>query len=256
MSDVWSNKRLARRRAAKACAACLGFSVFSGAIADDQNQRCNEDAMLVFDASGSMSGNDRGGIGTTVTRIDRVREALRLVLPEVAPVRNVGLITYGPGPYNKCDNIELNLKPAPDAGEAIMAEVNKLQPAGRTPLTSAVQMAAEELKQTTDRGVIVLLTDGEDTCGGKPCSLAKSLKSSNEDIVVHVIGYRLEAAASAEGMFETRCLAEKTGGLYIAANSTEDLVEALRKTLSCQFITDLQPGTGAVHIAQRLHAQN
>ena len=37
---------------------------------------CREDAMIVFDASGSMAGNTSQGIATTVPRIDEVRSAL------------------------------------------------------------------------------------------------------------------------------------------------------------------------------------
>lgn len=49
--------------------------------------------MIVFDASGSMSGNEKLGIATTITRIDEVRSALARVLPSVTTHRRVGLIT-------------------------------------------------------------------------------------------------------------------------------------------------------------------
>ena len=69
--------------------------------AADQGERnpCTEDAMIVFDASGSMAGNVNQGIATTIPRIDEVRGALATVLPTVTRARRVGLITYGPGPY-------------------------------------------------------------------------------------------------------------------------------------------------------------
>ena len=54
---------------------------------------CNEDAMIVFDASGSMSGTVGLGIATPVTRIDEVRAALGAVLPSATKFRRVGLIT-------------------------------------------------------------------------------------------------------------------------------------------------------------------
>jgi Ca-activated chloride channel family protein len=93
-------------------AAVLGLSVASTAAAGapESPGACIEDAMIVFDASGSMSGNEKLGIATTVTRIDEVRSALAKVLPEATRFRRVGLISYGPGPYNQC-NFRLNLKP-------------------------------------------------------------------------------------------------------------------------------------------------
>ena len=103
--------------------------------------------MLVFDASGSMSGNGWGygsESPTTVSRIDKVRSALAKVLPSVTRFRHVGLISYGPGPYKQC-NVRLNLKPMGNAADQILREVNALVPAGRTPLTSAVEQAANVL---------------------------------------------------------------------------------------------------------------
>ncbi len=81
--------------------------------------------MLVFDASGSMSGNGWGygsESPTTISRIDKVRSALTKVLPSITRFRRVGLITYGPGPYNQC-NVHLNLKPTKNAADQIMREV-------------------------------------------------------------------------------------------------------------------------------------
>jgi Mg-chelatase subunit ChlD len=125
---------------------------------------CTEDAMIVFDASGSMSGNQVLGIPNSRARIDEVRAALAQVLPTAAAHRRVGLITYGPGPYNQC-NVKLDLKPTPDAAKLIMSAVNALVPAGKTPLTSGVEQAAEALDYRRKPGVIVVVTDGEETCG-------------------------------------------------------------------------------------------
>lgn len=196
---------------------------------------CNEDAMLVFDASGSMAGNERLGIGSVVTRIDKVRKALKIALPRIEPHRRLGLITYGPGPYNRCDNIELSLVPSPRAGDRIMAIVDELIPAGRTPLTQAVERAAEQLKFRERPALVVLLTDGEETCGGNPCAVAKALKAAAKNLTIHVIGYRMRdfSWTGGQGIFETRCLPEQTGGVYVAVETVDELVAALVKTLGC-----------------------
>jgi len=70
---------------------------------EPQPSPCNEDAMIVFDASGSMAGNVGQGIGTTIPRIDEARHALAEVLPSATKFRRVGLITFGPGPYQQCN---------------------------------------------------------------------------------------------------------------------------------------------------------
>jgi Ca-activated chloride channel homolog len=90
--------------------------------ADSTPSPCSEDAMIVFDASGSMAGNVSQGIATIKPRIDEARHALAAVLPRVTRLRRVGLITYGPGAYNQC-NVQLKFEPTPNAAERIMREL-------------------------------------------------------------------------------------------------------------------------------------
>ncbi len=194
--------------------------------------------MIVFDASGSMSGNTVQGLFSDITRIDEVRKALAQVLPQAAKFRKIGLITYGPGPYNHC-NVALDYRPMPNATEPIMSVVNTLNPAGKTPLVKAVELAANVLNYKTEKGVIVLLTDGEETCGGAPCDLGKVLKATARGLTVHVIGYQLRAFrwTGAQSYLDAKCLAEETGGLYITADNRQDLVEAFEKTLGCPMMS-------------------
>ena len=112
---------------------------------------CTEDAMIVFDASGSMSGNMEGGIGTLKLRIDEVRNALSEILPAATRFRRVGLITYGPGPSEQC-NVKLDLKPTANAATRIMRDLDALSPSGKTPLTTAVARAAEVRRCNRWRG--------------------------------------------------------------------------------------------------------
>lgn len=218
--------------------------------------QCDSDAMLVFDGSGSMAGNERLGIGSVVTRIDKVRKALDQVLPAVTPNRRIGLVTYGPGPYNRCDNIELNVKPVENAAETIKSVVDAIVPAGRTPLTEAVRLAAEALDYKKKPGVIILLTDGEETCGGNPCTLAKQLKEQAAGLTVHVIGYRMKdfSWTGGAGLMEMRCLAEATGGFYESPETVEELVRSLSKTLGCPELTLESHPPAIRHAAMRVNA--
>ena len=59
-----------------------------------------------------------------------------------------------------------------------MSAVNALVPAGKTPLTSAVEQAANVLDYRNKPGVIVVVTDGEETCGRSPCALAKQPRTA------------------------------------------------------------------------------
>ncbi|MGV1013553.1 MAG: vWA domain-containing protein [Methyloceanibacter sp.] len=223
-------------------AAFVMFASLAGfhAAAEEERTPCTEDAMLVFDASGSMAGTDRLGVSTPVpiTRIDKLRTALAKVLPSATRFRRVGLITYGPGPYQQC-NVQLNFAPMANAAEMLMHEVNSLVPAGKTPLVAAVNQAAEVLKYREKPGVIVVVTDGEETCGGAPCSLGKMLHADAMRLTVHVIGYRVKDFSwmGEQSIGEVKCLADKNGGLYVVAETEQDLVEALEKTLGCPMLS-------------------
>jgi Ca-activated chloride channel family protein len=203
---------------------------------------CTEDAMIVFDASGSMSGNQTLGIPNSEARIDQVRSALAEVLPSATKFRKVGLITYGPGPYNQC-NVKLELKPMPDAAEPIMTAVNGLVPAGKTPLTSAVEQAANVLDYKNKPGVVVVVTDGEETCGRSPCELAKMLHATGAQLTIHVIAFRYDTFSwTGEGsVMDLMCLAETNNGLYTKVNTDQDLVQALEKTLDCPMVSQASP---------------
>lgn len=217
----------------------LGISG-SSTVAQTATPSCIDDAMLVFDASGSMAATDFPD--GAPSRLDRVRQALVKVLPVASRARRLGLLVYGPGAnFDTCMNVSLRLPPSPDAGERIMAMVEGLRPQGRTALTSSVQQAARLLHHGEKPAVIVALTDGQDTCGGDPCGLARELKSVNPAITVHVIGYRLKSMSGAEPPFVERCLADETGGIFATAETTEQLASALSETLGCPAVTHLAP---------------
>lgn len=215
--------------------------------ADNKQAECSKDIMLVFDASGSMATTDSK---KKEPHMERVKRALHRILPEIPSSRRMGLIIYGEGAYDDCDAIELKVRPQLNAGPAIASEVDKVRPAGRTLLTQSVRDAADVLNYRRNPSVIVLLTDGEETCAGKPCDMAARLKSEALDLTIHVIGYRRADAAGLGDVFGARCLAEETGGLYLPVESEDELAEALRKTLTCPLTASLPMGQAHIKKAE------
>ena len=237
----------ARRTTAALLYTALAVGAGTAANAEDSLIGCNQDAMLVFDASGSMA--SMGYNGLTVPRIFEAREALRVTLPQVTPFRKLGLVVYGPGAGDACSNVDIRFQPLPDAADKILAEVDRTQPEGETPLTLAVEAAAEALWQDDQPGLVVLVTDGRETCGGSPCALADQLLEMSPGLTVHVIGFKIrgetfDPTSFGLGGFEkggdtaARCLADRTGGLYVSAESTDELTEALQLTLGCALLSD------------------
>lgn len=178
------------------------------------------------------------------TRIDEARQAMARAMPEIAPFRRVGLLIYGPGPNGSCGNLDLRFPPQLDAAGPVIAEIEALRPGGLTPLSAAVAQAADVLDYRNAPGVIVLVTDGNETCGGRPCALGKSLAVTGRDLTVHVIGFRVVVDFFSWNNPEqdplsttvSRCLADETGGLFVSTETVDELVVALQDTLGCPLI--------------------
>jgi len=175
---------------------------------------CTEDAMIVFDGSGSMA--EMGFNQIDEPRIFEARKALRTAMPQVEPFRRIGLIVYGPGGaggVGECSGIELRFGPRVDAATAVIASIDALEPEGRTALTEAVALAAD---------------------------------LSGTGVTVHVIGFKVRGEHFGwQSQGETdynnsvsvaKCLAEQTGGEYVSAETVEELVAAMNRTLGCNLL--------------------
>jgi len=221
-------------------ALALGLSALPGGPAPQAAGGCARDAMLVFDGSGSMG--EVGHDPTTPSRIEDARRAVRAAMPDIAPVRRVGLLTYGPGGDNACSGIDLRFAPRADAAAAVVAGIDGLAPGGLTPLAASVTAAAEVLGGA---GIVVLVTDGNETCGGTPCALGARLAAERPGLTVHVIGFRVvydpfswnsPEAQEFDGETVAKCLPDATGGLFVSTGTVDELADALRVTLGCVVV--------------------
>ena len=201
------------------------------------SELCTEDAMIVFDGSGSMAEMGFNGIDTP--RIFEAREAMRKALPEIAEMRRLGLIIYGPSDRHACSGVDLRFPPIDDAAKPILDALEALEPEGKTALTEAVRRAAGVLNYREAPATVVLVTDGKETCGGTPCRLASELERDGFDLTVHVIGFKVRGdffdwsqaqADYAQADAPARCLAGITGG------PLGELIAAMRVTLGCNVL--------------------
>lgn len=181
-----------------------------------------ERTMIVLDGSGSMWGQIDG-----VPKLTIARETLHEVLPQVPVDTELGLMSYGHREKGNCDDIEIIVPPAPGTAEQITAAADDLSFLGKTPLTRAVQIAAEQMRYTEDAATVILITDGIETCEADPCALGNLLEQQGVNFTAHVVGFGL---SDEEGQ-QVACLAENTGGLYIQANDEEALVTALNEVV-------------------------
>ena len=182
-----------------------------------------ERTMIVLDGSGSMWGQIEG-----VPKLTIARQTLREVLAGVPASTELGLLAYGHREKGNCGDIELIVPPAMGTASKIADEVDQMSFLGKTPLTDAVRIAAEELRYTEDRATVILITDGIETCGANICELGNVLEAQGVDFTAHVVGF----GVSEEEGRQIACLADNTGGQYFAADDAESLVVALNEVVA------------------------
>lgn len=185
---------------------------------------CTENAFLVFDASGSM-GVEYGG----QVKLETARRAVSAVLPDVSQHRRTGLVTYA-----GCSRVELRVQPARNTADEILAALAQTRARGDTPLTRAVALAHKKLVDMGEPGIVVLVTDGLESCNDDPCRFSKGLPGPHYEIPIHVIGFAL---APEPGPAQLRCLTRATGGTFANASSLTELQDALRRVLGCPMLS-------------------
>ena len=178
--------------------------------------------VFVLDASGSMWGQVEG-----TAKIDIAKAVMTDLIANIPTTFYTGLTVYGHRRKGDGTDIEMVLPVAPRNPSAMKAKIQAISPKGKTPLSAAVKQAALALRYTEERATVVLVSDGLETCDIDPCEMASELAMSGVDFTVHVMGFDI----SAEDQGRLRCLADKTGGLFLTADNAGSLRDALFKTV-------------------------
>ena len=197
------------------------------------------DVVLVLDASGSMFNELEGGR----LRITAAKEALAEFVSRLpdSPDLDVGLRVYGSRTTalepDACEDSVLVVPVAGVDRELLLDTVRGTEPRGATPIAYSLELAAADLAGAPGRKVIVLVTDGEESCGGDVRAVAERLAGSGYEIDLHVIGFALTPLAqpSFEGI-----------GTFQSANTAAELAAALGRAV------ELPPAPAGVTVTVRL----
>lgn len=188
---------------------------------------------LVFDASGSMA--QRIGNETKIQAAQRAIERIIDTLPD-NPDLNVGFRVFGhegdSSEAQKARSCQSTALLVPVQGvnkDLLRQQAGAWKPAGWTPISLALQKAGEDLQPGENvRNVIIMVTDGEETCGGDPCAVAKALAESQAEVRIDVVGFGLTPDVAKT----VRCVAENSGGVYTDAQNGDALVQTLEELIA------------------------
>lgn len=179
--------------------------------------------ILVLDGSGSMAESAGGG----QNRMEAAQDGLRAVIDALPDDANVGLRVYGStisdGP-GSCEDSEL-LVPVDTVDKAkLKAGVDKLKPLGNTPIAHSLRKAFDDLPKEGPRS-IVLVSDGEENCGGDPCRVARELKDKGAEFYVDVVGLQVDG----KSRNQLTCIASAGGGTYYDVQDIGQLDATLKR---------------------------
>ncbi len=205
----------------------VAVSLLAGAA---QAQTCNtadRSVLLILDASGSMNAKLPNG----ETRIAVAQRAIKGVAGFVPPQAQLSLRMYGaqsPSSRKNCQDTHLAVPfgPADASSAAITAAVDGTKAQGYTPIAYSLQQAANDFPANAKERVIVLVSDGKETCKGDPVVAAKAFAGTG--ITVHTVGFIVDTAARGQ----LQAIAQATGGTYFDAPVGPELPDTLKSALN------------------------
>ncbi|MFZ1720775.1 MAG: VWA domain-containing protein [Candidatus Moraniibacteriota bacterium] len=175
--------------------------------------------VVIFDASGSMNATLNGE-----KKIDIAKRSLNAYIDSLATDVNLGLLAYGQAGSNtqagkavSCSTIEEKYFLGPVNSAVAKGKINAIFANGWTPITNALDKANAILAEHPgEDNRIVLVSDGEETCGGNPIEAARKVKASNARI--DVIGFDVKGAVAEE----LKDISVEGGGGYVSIKDADD----------------------------------
>lgn len=169
----------------------------------------------MVDGSGSMNESFAGG----PPRIDQARRSIRSVIEGLPPGVDVGLVDF-----RGCDNVRRDRFYSDGERGQLIDEVGQLKPWGGTALARSIERAGNIVSGDAE-SVIVVVSDGEETCRGDPCAAARALKAAKPMAIINVI----DISGDGKGRQVIQCVAQATGGQVLTPQSPMDFGRTLQQ---------------------------
>ncbi len=179
---------------------------------------------FIFDSSFSMNQKVDG----KKSRMDIAKEVMKELIQDLkdSPELEIALRVYGSELPEKssCEDSGLlqPFGPVNQVRSSILNIVDALRPEGMTPIGYSLTEAAKDFPKG-GRNIIVLLTDGEESCGADPCAISRKLQEDGFILKPYIVGFALSAQAEDK----VRCI-----GNYFSANDRESLSNALNSIMT------------------------
>ncbi|MFV2062479.1 MAG: VWA domain-containing protein [Chloroflexota bacterium] len=187
---------------------------------------------IILDTSGSMLKKLAGE-----RRIDIARDSLRSLIGEaLADDVPVALRTFGGKGKKKAARCQtrLTLPLQPLVRQDMLELIGKLnaKKKTKTPIAAALAEVADDLAGVRGPRSVILVTDGDETCGGDPIESIEALQAAGIDINLNIVGFALD---DEELKLRMAAWAEAGDGTYFDAAGADELATAMATALSAPF---------------------
>lgn len=182
--------------------------------------------LFVLDGSGSMEGLWDG----KQSRMDIAKSILTKLVDslKVNPELELALRVYGHQfirAQNNCQDSRLEVPFGLKNHNAIINKIKGITPRGVTPITYSLTQAAKDFPTAQGyRNILILITDGVESCGGDPCTVSTELQKKGVFLRPYVIGLGLKGGAALD------CV-----GKYIDSENANSFNKVLNKSIEASL---------------------
>lgn len=213
---------------------CLFLPCFLGTLlvfGQEVNQQALPEKtriLFVLDGSGSMNANwseNKSRMDIAKGILTRLVDSLR-----VNPKLELALRVYGhrySRQSNNCNDSQLEVPFAVNNHNAIINEIKDITPRGVTPITYSLLQSANDFPQGAGyRNILILITDGVESCGGDPCQASIELQKKGVFLRPFIIGLGVPGGKALD------CV-----GKFIDAQDSQSFNKILNESIETTFAT-------------------
>lgn len=165
----------------------IWFNLLAQKIAEEPPKTTR--ILFLLDASGSMLARWQGEY-----RIDIAKRVLGEMVTELdeKPRLETALRVYGhqyPKAEQNCKDTKLEAPFAANNSKTIKEKLIRVKPKGTTPLAYSLQQCGNDFpNDPNSRNIIIIITDGIESCEGDPCAISLMLQRKNIFLKPFIIG--------------------------------------------------------------------
>jgi hypothetical protein len=173
---------------------------------------------LLLQLLGSLPNSVLDLVDKEPRRITVAKKAVTDVVKRLPRDVNAGLVTLGACPSALNRGFFGN-----NQRGALLGQIDRLEPERGTPLADAIWRAGNMVDGVNRESMILVVTDGDESCDGDPCAVARELAAAKPLLTINVVDIGNSGAGN--------CLAAAARGKVFTARTAVELDAGVRRAV-------------------------